>query len=113
MQINISVRHGHLSSATQEKISEKVDHVRRFYDRISAIAVTVDLEHPEKPSVEMVVSAEHHEDFVAQDAAESLLAAVDSVLHKVEMQIRKYKEKLTDRRATGHKHVETTPPGSE
>jgi putative sigma-54 modulation protein len=113
VQINISARHGHLSPATQEKISEKVDHCRKFYDRVSAIHVTVDLEHPNKPSVEVVVSAELHEDFVAREEAESLLAAVDAVIHKVEAQLRKYKEKITDRRAMGHKHVETSPPGAE
>lgn len=110
MQINISARHGHLSSATQQRITEKVERIRRYYDRVSAIVVTVDLEHADQPTVELVVSAEHHEDFVATDVAESLLTAVDGALHKVEMQIRKHKEKLTDRRATSHKHIDVTGP---
>jgi putative sigma-54 modulation protein len=110
VQINISARHGHLSSATQQRISEKVERIRKYYDRVSSIAVTVDLEHADNPSVELVVSAEHHEDFVATDSAESLLTAVDGALHKVEMQIRKHKEKLTDRRATSHKHLDVTGP---
>jgi len=42
--------------------------------------------------------------------AESLLTAIDGALHKVEMQIRKHKEKLTDRRATSHKHIDVTGP---
>jgi len=108
VQINISARHGHLSSATQQRISEKVERIRRYYDRVSSILVTVDLEHADQPGVELVVSAEHHEDFVATDTAESLLTALDGAVHKVEMQIRKYKEKLTDRRATGHKHLDVT-----
>ena len=113
MQINITARHGHLSSSTQEKISEKVERVRKFYDRVTLIHVTVDLEHADQPAVELVISAEHHDDFVARDAAGSLLAAVDSVIHKVEMQLRKHKEKLTEHRATGHKHLDVTEPGSE
>jgi putative sigma-54 modulation protein len=111
VQINISARHGHLSSASQQRISAKVERIRKYYDRVSAISVTVDLEHADQPGVELVVSAEHHEDFVAADSAESLLAAVDAAVHKVEMQIRKHKEKLTDRRATGHKHLDVTGPG--
>jgi len=110
VQINISARHGHLSSATQQRITEKVERIRKYYDRVSAILVTVDLEHADQPVVELVVSAEHHEDFVATDAAESLLTAVDGAVHKVEMQIRKHKEKLTDRRATSHKHIDVTGP---
>ena len=108
MQINISARHGHLSAATQQRINDKTERLRKFYDRVSAILVTVDLEHADQPSVELVVSAEHHDDFVAADTAESLLTALDGALHKVEMQIRKHKEKITDRRATGHKHVDVT-----
>lgn len=113
MQINISARHGHLSSATQQRITEKVERIRKFYDRVTQILVTVDLEHADHPSVELVVSAEHHEDFVATDSADSLHAAVDSVLHKVEMQLRKHKEKITDRRAIGHKHLDVAAPGEE
>ena len=44
MQINISARHGHLSPATQEKITETVGNVWKFLDRITAMHVTVDLE---------------------------------------------------------------------
>ena len=45
MQITISARHGHLSDQTQQKISEKAKKLRKFFDRITAIEVTVDLEH--------------------------------------------------------------------
>lgn len=113
VQINISARHGHLSAATQQRISEKVERVRKYYDRVSAIAVTVDLEHADQPTVELVVSAEHHEDFVAADTAASLITALDGAVHKVEMQIRKHKEKLTDRRATPHKHIDVATPGGD
>src|SRR5262249_19785550 len=64
-QNSISGRHGHLSPATQEKIAEKVEVARKFFDRITAIVVTVDLEHRERPSVELRVRAEHHDEFVA------------------------------------------------
>ena len=106
MQISISARHGHLSTATQEKISEKVEKLRKYFDRVSAIEVTVNLEHRETPDVEVRVSADHTQDFVASDTGE-LMAALDSTLHKVERQIRKQKEKKIDgHRGQGHKHIE-------
>ena len=37
MQMNISIRHGHVSEATQAMIREKLDKLTRLYDRISAI----------------------------------------------------------------------------
>jgi putative sigma-54 modulation protein len=113
VQINITTRHGHLSSNSQAKITEKVERVRKFYDRVTSIHVTVDLERADLPKVEIVVSAEHHENFVATDSSESLLGAVDSVVHKVEMQLRKHKEKLTEHRVTGHKHLDVAEPASE
>lgn len=95
MRVNISARHGHLSAGTQEKVTEKVEKLRRFYDRMTAIEVTVDLEQRETPDVEVRVSAEHTDDFVATDTGE-LFAALDSVLHKVEQQLKKHKEKIRE-----------------
>lgn len=108
MQIKISGRHGHVSPGMQERITEKVEPVRKFFDRITAINVVVDLEHRESPTVELVVSAEHHEDFVASTQADSVYGALDGVIDKMEMQLRKHKEKLKEQRVTGHKHLE--PP---
>ncbi len=110
MQINISARHGHLSPGTQDKITEKVEGLRRFFDRMTSLNVTVDLEHREQPTVEVRISAEHHDEFVASETADTVLAALDGVIEKAEAQLRKFKEKLKEHRATAHKHLE--PPSS-
>ena len=112
MQVNISARHGHLSADTQEKITEKVEKLRRLFDRVSAIEVTADLEHRESPSVEVRVSVEHTDDFVASGTAATVIAALDEVVHKVEQQLRKHKEKRRGHRAqkTGR---EEAPPAAE
>ena len=106
MQINISARHGDLSPASQEKVTEKVQKLSRFFDRITAIQVTADLEHRDNPSVELRVSAEHRDDFVETDQSGELMAALDGAVHKMEKQLRKYKEKLTEHKATSIKHIE-------
>jgi ribosome hibernation promoting factor len=111
LQINISARHGHLSPGIQEKITEKVEGIRRFLDRITAIQVTVDLEHRDAPTLELCVDAEHHDDFVATVQADTVLAALDGCIEKVEQQLRKFKERLKEHKATGHKHLE--PPADE
>ncbi len=104
MQISISTRHGHLSTATQESITAKVEKLLRFNDRLSATEVIVDLARTEVPAVEFRVSVEKAEDFVATDEHESLMAAVDSCLHKIEQQLRKHKEKTVGHRgATGRR----------
>ena len=101
MQVNVSSRHGHLKSEDQTIVVEKVEKVRRLFDRINSIDVVVDLGHVQKPLVEVNVSAEGTNDFVAACEAETVLSALDSAIHKVEQQVRKHKEKLTDHKGHG------------
>lgn len=96
MQINIAARHGHLSEASQEKIRAKVERLGRLFERLTAIEVTVDLEARETPSVHLQVSAEHKNDFVASEQAGDMMASLDAAMHKIEQQLRKYKEKVQD-----------------
>ncbi len=103
MQIKVSARHGHLKQEDQKLITEKVERIRKFYDRISLIDVTVDLERIDEPHVEINVSAEAAPDFVATATAPSVLAALDLAVQRVEQQVRKHKEKVTDHKGVGHK----------
>jgi len=107
MQVNVSARHGSLQPGDQELIVEKADKLRRLYDRINAIEITVDLQQTDKPAVEIQVSAEHADDCVATGEATTVLSAFDATVHKVEQQLRRLKEKKTGHRATGHKHIDT------
>jgi putative sigma-54 modulation protein len=97
VQIRISSRHGNLSEETQSKIRSKVEKLTRLFDRLTAIEVMVDLERRDEPSVDLRVSAEHKNDFVASIRSNDLLGSVDQVLHKLEQQLRKYKQKIQDR----------------
>jgi putative sigma-54 modulation protein len=103
VQMNISVRHGHVSEATQATVREKLDKLPRLYDRVSTIDLTIDMEHRDAPMVDLKVSATKH-DFVATGQAENLLAAVDLAVTHMEQQLRKHKEKVQDRhRSAGHR----------
>ncbi len=105
MQVNISARHGELKPHDQEKVREKVEKVRRLFDRVSAIVVTVDFQHKTSPEVEINVSAEHAPDFVATASATTVLSALDAAIQKIESQLRKHKEKITGHKASGVKHI--------
>ena len=105
MQIRVSVRHGHLQAGDQQLIEEKVEKLRRLFDRVNAIEVVIDMEHIENPTVELVVSAEHAADCVATAEATTVLGALDLAIPKLEQQLRRTKEKMTEHRATGHKHL--------
>ena len=103
MQIKVSARHGHLSPASQSKIAKKVARLERYFNRVTALNVTVDLQNSDLPAVEIVASAEHFHDMVSQESAPQLWRSVDGAVQKLEQQLRKHKEKVRD-----HKHVQTS-----
>ena len=113
MQVNVSARHGTLQSGDHDLIVEKADKLRRLFDRINAIDVTVDLKQLDKPAVEIKVSAEHADDCVATAESTTVIAALDAALPKVEQQLRRIKEKKTGHRATGHKHIDAVAADDE
>jgi len=97
MQINISTRHGDISDATKEKITQKVEKLRRFFDRLTSIDVTVDLDKADEPNIEVSVQSEKRDDFVASYRSNDLFGSLDQVIAKLEQQIKKHKEKLRER----------------
>jgi putative sigma-54 modulation protein len=110
MQIHVSTRHGHLSTATQELISEKLEKLFRLHDRLTAVNVTVDLAHKDNPELEIRLSVERTEDFVATDRSTTLMASLDGALHKAEQQLRKHKERITHRRNNNRRQSFEGPP---
>jgi putative sigma-54 modulation protein len=97
VQIQISTRHGHLSEASQERIKAKGEKLTKIFDRLTVIEFIVDLTNSEAPRVDLKVSAEHKHDFVAHDESDNLMGSVDAVVHRLEQQLRKYKEKVQER----------------
>lgn len=107
MKVSISTKHGHIDETIQQTIEAKVSKLPRFFDRTTGIDVIVDLEHSDQPTVEVKVSAEEVEDFFAADSSNNVITALDSVVHKLERQLRKHKEKLTDHRGKSSRSVNT------
>ncbi|NUQ65086.1 MAG: ribosome-associated translation inhibitor RaiA [Pirellulales bacterium] len=116
MQIRISTRHGNISEQTRSKIIAKVERLTRLFDRLTEIEVTIDLEHRDNPDVDLRASAEHKHDFVATSKGGELIASIDEVVHKLEQQLRKYKERIQTRHrvaAGREEEEEEVAPDSE
>ena len=105
MQINISTRHGHLSAQTQEKLADRLHKLDRYNERITAMQVTVDLEVENTPDVEVQLSIERTGAIIARDRGDNLWAVVDHVIHKLETQLRRHKEKHKDHRVIVATHA--------
>lgn len=93
MHIEISTRHGGLEPEQQAYLHEKAEKLLKYFGRLMAIEVEVDhLKHSWQ--VEIFVSAEHKHDFVAREEGPTPEAAMDQCIHKVEHQLRRYKERV-------------------
>lgn len=99
MQVEITCRHGSIGSEFHEYITRKSEKLLNYFERVTAIQVTLDFED-DRVRIEMLVDAEHKHDFVTRQEGEvaSMGGIFDQVLSKMEQQIRKYKEKLQDHR---------------
>lgn len=102
MQVKIAARHGTLGEPAQQMIREKAEKLLHYFERLTMIDVVVDLKKTEEDRchVEFNVQAEHKHDFVATGADYDVMTAVDQALHKLEGQLRRYKEKIQDHRRT-------------
>lgn len=100
MQVTVSARHGHLDDDTQKSLQEKAEGLLRYFDRLIAIGVTVDLhrDRGDNVRVEITAKAEHKQEFVATEQAADVPAAFNLAADKVKQQIKHYKERLQDHR---------------
>ena len=97
MQVAITCKHGQLSANQQEYMTRKSEKLLTYFERVTAINVTVTYEKG-RVRTEILVDAEHKHNFVANDVGDELIPTFDVTLHKMEQQIKKYKEKIQDHR---------------
>lgn len=93
MQIEISTRHGVLEPEQQAHVHEKAEKLVKYFGRLMAIEVAVD-QAKHAWNVEIRASAEHKHDFCASESGPSPEAAMDQCVHKIEQQLRKYKDRV-------------------
>jgi len=116
VQVAIACRHGNLRDDLREQIARKSEKLLTYFDRVSAIDVTVDFGN-DRVRVEILVDTEHRHNLVAADDGEDVISVFDTALHRMEQQIKKYKEKLQDhrrdRRSKEIVEVDEEPPSPE
>jgi len=95
VQIEISSRHGGLAPEQQTYLHDKAEKLQKYFGRLMAIEVAIDhIKHAWE--VEILVSAEHKHDFVAKEQGPNPQTAMDLCVHKIEQQLRRYKERVQD-----------------
>jgi putative sigma-54 modulation protein len=93
VQIEISTLHGVLEPNQHDYLQAKAEKLQKYFGRLMAIEVAVD-QVKNAWKVEIRVSAEHKHDFFASETDATPEAAMDLCEHKIEQQLRKYKERV-------------------
>jgi len=99
MEIQITSRHQKASQTLQDTITDEINRLEKFSEKITSCHVILDHEHIDK-KVEITMHAFGHQ-VVANAKDENIGKAFDAALEKIERQLKKINEKIKD-----HKHVE-------
>jgi putative sigma-54 modulation protein len=97
MQINLTGHHVEITKAIRDYINEKLSRIERHFEHatdVHCILTVEKLEHKAEATLNVSGSTIH-----AHSVAEDMYAAIDSLADKLDRQVRKYKEKLTDHHA--------------
>lgn len=111
MNIIVNARHMDITQAMREYAQDKASKLTRYFDRIMSIEVVLDTEGG-VPTAEVVVEASRANTFVASHRGEDMYGCVDQAIHKVEEQIRRFKDRVRERKGPSHEQVISETPGA-
>ncbi len=96
MQVNVSGHHIEVTEALKNYVESKLDRLERHFDRITNMNVILSVEK-QRQKAESTIRISGGEVY-ADAEAEDLYAAIDLMTDKLDRQLIKNKEKITDRK---------------
>lgn len=102
MQINLTGHHIEITDSLRSYVKEKMGKLERHFDKVSNTHVILSVEkdtHKAEATVHMSGN-----DIFAEAHEPDMYASIDSLVNKLDRQVKKYKEKLKNH--LHHKHVE-------
>jgi putative sigma-54 modulation protein len=97
MKIDVSGHHVEVTTPLREYVETKFERLQRHFDQITNTEVTLILEKMvQKAEATLHISGA---DIFAAAESDDMYAAIDSLADKLDRQVRKHKEKITDHHA--------------
>jgi len=94
MQINLSGHHVDITTPLREYVNSKMERLERHFDHVTDIHVVLGVEKlRHKAEATMHISGG---DIFADAVEENMYAAIDALVDKLDRQLKKHKEKITD-----------------
>ena len=106
MQIDITGHHVEVTPALRAYVTEKMQKLTRHFDQVSSIHVILNVEKLQQQA-EATVKAAGRTIFAAETAMD-MYASIDGLIDKLDRQVRRYKDRITD-----HQHKKPQPVDSE
>jgi putative sigma-54 modulation protein len=97
MQLNLTGHHVEITTSMREYVQSKLTRLERHFDHVTVVhcILTVDkLRHQAEATVNLAGGK-----LFAEATEENMYAAIDAMVDKLDRQVRKHKEKLTDHHA--------------
>ena len=105
MQINITGHHVDVTPALRAYTTEKMQKLARHFDQVNSIHVILNVEKLQQQA-EATVNAAGRTLFATQTATD-MYASIDGLVDKLDRQVRRYKDRLTNHQHVKHEPVET------
>ncbi|MFA5531575.1 MAG: ribosome-associated translation inhibitor RaiA [Thiohalomonadaceae bacterium] len=96
MQLNITGHHVEITDALRAYVSDKLNRLERHFDHVTNVHVVLSVEKL-RQKAEATIHVAGNELF-ADCVDEDMYAAIDALVDKLDRQIKKHKEKVTDHR---------------
>lgn len=97
MQLKLTGHHIDITPALRDRVSEKVTRLQRHFDHLTHIHVILTVEKL-RHKAEATINVPG-ETLFAEAVEDDMYAAIDILVDKLDRQVKKFKEKLTDHRA--------------
>jgi putative sigma-54 modulation protein len=112
LNIVITGRHVGITESMKDYAKEKVEKLRKYFDRVTHARVTMDIAH-DTHQVEFLLDVTRGVSLVGKAEAPDMYAACDLAEQKLAGQLRRFKQRLADHHR-GERLPETVPtPGFE
>ena len=94
MQITVTGHHVDVTDSMRDYVTGKLEKLERHFDNVTDVHVILSVEKlRQKAEATVHVSGQS---LYADDVQEDMYAAIDGLVDKLDRQVKKYKEKLTD-----------------
>lgn len=100
MQINVTGHHVEVTPPLRSYVTSKMKRLSRHFDHVISVNVVLNVER-RLHAAEATVHAAGRSLFATQ-SSDDMYAAIDGLVDKLDRQVRRYKDKLTDHQGATH-----------